>query len=405
MGSRSGRFLQLVTLVSAIILLFGCQTTKPTPSTPITPPLILADSTPAGKNIAGLKNMLPVYEAAVAHPWPTIPGNKKLALGAQNDNVLLLRQRLLATQDLMTINDHGNNVFDTQLADAVKLFQRRHGLKADGYVGQATLHELNISPEQRVKQIELNIQRWESLSHEMGHRYIMVNVPDYHLDVVEDGKTVLSMKAIIGKPERQTPELSSVITRVILNPYWNVPKKIAQKDIVPKVINDPDYLDDEHIKILQQQTDHPAIINAADVDWLDAEENGFKYHFRQDPGVGNALGLVKFEFTNSDDIYLHDTPAKNLFDQDKRAFSSGCIRLEKPFELANYLMRNSPEWNDEHVKEILEIGKTSYIKAAKPTTIIITYITAWVDEYGLVEFRDDLYGRDAPPEQNNNTEE
>lgn len=400
MNSRGRRCLQLVTLLSAIGL-FGCQTTTPMPSSP--PPLNTTELTPADKNIAGLKNMLPVYEAAVTHPWPTIPGNKKLALGAQNPNVLLLRQRLRATNDLVAANDHGNILFDIQLAEAVKIFQRRHGLKADGYAGPATLYELNISPQQRLAQIQLNIQRWTSLSHEMSQRYIMVNVPAYHLDVVENGKTVLSMKAIIGKPERQTPEIKSTITRLVLNPYWNVPKKIAQKDIIPKVINDPDYLEDEHIKIVQRDDDPPSIINPTEVDWHDAEENGFKYHFRQDPGVGNALGLIKFEFVNSADVYLHDTPAKNLFDQDKRAFSSGCIRLEKPFELANYLMQNSPNWNEEHVKEILDLGKTSYIKAAKPTTIIITYITAWIDEYGLVEFRDDLYGRDTPSQQNNQT--
>jgi murein L,D-transpeptidase YcbB/YkuD len=391
MGSQSIRFLQQAALVTIIILLFGCKTNL------YSAPAISMNQenlSDADKNIIALRNMIPIYEEAASRPWPRISRHAKLKLHAHNQDVLLLREKLLATNDLLPANNNGGNLFDVQLAEAVKIFQLRHGLKVDGIIGEDTLYELNISPQQRLNQIGVNIRRWQSLSNELGNRYIMVNVPAYHLDVVENGKSILGMKAIIGKPDRQTPELESTVTTLVMNPYWNIPKMIAQKDIVPKVIDDPNYLSNEHIEILQSQNDNAAIINSTDVDWQDALNNGFKYHFRQDPGAWNALGLIKFEFENNDNVYLHDTPAKDLFDLDKRAFSSGCIRLEKPFELAAYLMRDDPKWNDERIKGMLEIGKTSYIRATKPTQIVITYITAWVDENGLLEFRDDLYGRD-----------
>lgn len=377
-------------LLSLLIILSGCQT-----STLFTvPPPKTAGLSVANQNYIKLKEALPLYENAVAYPWQPIPANIKFQAGKKNAAVALLRQRLRATHDLTISSDLGDNVYDVALIEAVKIFQKRHGLKPDGIIGEETRQQLNISPQQRLHQIQVNMQRWATLSQELSNHYIMVNVPAYQLEVVENGKKVLEMKTIVGRPSRPTPELTSTVTRVVFNPYWNVPHKLAQKDILPKLLEDPDYLDDMHIKILDKQEDNAKMVDQEDVDWQDAEDNGFKYHFRQDPGLDNALGSVKFEFTNSEDVYLHDTPAKNLFGQDKRDFSSGCIRLEKPFDLVTYLMKDNPQWNEERLQMLLTSGKTSYVKAATPTPIIITYITAWVDENGLVEFRDDLYGHD-----------
>jgi murein L,D-transpeptidase YcbB/YkuD len=349
----------------------------------------------ADRNYELLQQVLPIYQEAVLHPWPTISSNAKLKPGLKSTNVLALRGRLKATGELKPEDDRGLTLYDEKVTEAVKQFQLNHGLEPIGSVGPKTLAELNVSPADRLRQIEINISRWSKLSHELGNRYIMVNVPDYRLQVVENGTIVLSMKAIVGKPERPTPEVSSTVTRVVFNPYWNVPQKLADEDIVPKVINNPNYLNEMHIEILDQQTDDATIINPDEVDWQSAEENGFPYHFRQEPGDENALGLVKFEFDNSHNVYLHDTPAKDLFDQSKRDFSSGCIRLEKPFELANYLMKADPNWDEERMQEILEAGKTSYIKASMPTDIIITYLTAWVDDAGNIQFRDDIYLEDT----------
>jgi murein L,D-transpeptidase YcbB/YkuD len=389
MSNQPRLFMRHIALLTTLVALAACQTTTTTLSTSSTQPTSLAD-----KNYTALQKALPMYEYAAAHPWPIIPANTTLKLGAKNAGVPLLRDRLKATGDLLPDNDYGDAVFDRQLADAVMNFQERNGLKADGVVGADTLHELNISAQERLKQIQLNIQRWAILSKQMGDHYVLVNIPDYHLYVIDHDQKVLTMKAIVGKTERPTPEISSTITTIVLNPRWNVPKLIANKDIVPKVIADPTYLEKMHIKILNRQEETPTEIDPQTINWQLAETDGFPYHFRQDPGPDNALGLVKFEFQNSEDVYLHDTPTKNLFDEDKRHFSSGCIRLEHPFELVTYLMKEDPEWNSEKEQQILAMGKTTYVRAATPTPVFITYLTAWVDDSGKIEFRDDVYGRD-----------
>jgi murein L,D-transpeptidase YcbB/YkuD len=348
----------------------------------------------AEKNYNALEEALPMYEQAIITPWPTIPTHVRLKPGMKNISVMALRGRLKATKDLLPEDDTGRTLYDHALTLAVKHFQIRHGLNPDGIVGPETLYELNISPEERLHQIKVNMERWSKLSNELGDRFIMVNVPDYQLDLIENGQRVLSMKAIVGKPDRPTPEIFSTITRVVFNPYWNVPKMIANEDIIPKILKNRNYLDDMHIRILDRQVDDAYEINPDEVDWKSASEEGFQYHFRQDPGNNNALGLIKFEFNNANDIYLHDTPARNLFNQTHRAFSSGCIRLEKPYDLAYYLMRNDPNWNEEKLESYLGAGTTKYVKVSNPTRVIITYLTSWVDDNGNVQFRDDVYGWD-----------
>ena len=381
--------------LSAIFFLFfilsSCTTTTIQTNHPIknTANLSIADRT-----YAQLQQALPMYQEAVLHPWVTLPTNVKLKPGVKSIYVIALRGRLKATGELVSEDNNNLNVYDHAVTDAVKCFQLSHGLEPTGAVGPATLAELNVPPAERLQQIQVNMRRWAKLSHELGERYILVNVPDYKLQVVENGEVVLSMKAVVGKPERPTPELSSTVTRLVFNPYWNVPNTIAEEDIVPKIISNPDYLEEMHIEILNQQTDDAVVLNPKDIDWQSIELNGFPYHFRQEPGSENALGLVKFEFDNSHDVYLHDTPAKNLFDLTKRDFSSGCIRLEKPFELANYLMKDDPSWTEDKMQDILDTGKTRYIKASTPTEIVIAYLTAWTDESGNIQFRDDVYSED-----------
>lgn len=352
-------------------------------------------SSVATKNYAALQQALTVYENAATHPWPIISSKARLLKpGMKNIYVMALRSRLEATRELQETDNMDLDVYDENLMNAVMTFQACHGLNPDGIVGNDTRTELNIPPQQRIKQIHVNMARWAKLSSELGDHYIMVNVPAYRLDLVENGSTILSMRAIVGKPTRPTPEISSIVTRIIFNPYWNVPKLIAQKDIVPKILNDPGYLDEMHIRVINREEDNAPEINPEEIDWQAAAEEGFRYHFRQDPGENNALGLVKFEFQNSHDVYMHDTPAKNLFDADKRAFSSGCIRLERPFDLVTYLMEENSNWNDDRMQDILEEGKPSYIKIARPMPVIITYLTTWVDDDGNLQFRDDIYGRD-----------
>jgi murein L,D-transpeptidase YcbB/YkuD len=347
------------------------------------------------KNYTRLQQILPIYENAVAHPWPTISSKGPLLkIGIHGMRVVAIRERLRATGELKESGDFSSDVFDDELEDSVIYFQTCHGLKADGVIGPATLAELNVPAQERLKQIQINMSRWAKLSNELSDRYILINVPAYELDLVEHGNTILSMKAIVGKPTRPTPDIESTVTRIVFNPYWNVPRLIAQKDIVPKILADQGYLDEMHIKVINREEDSAPEVDQNEIDWQAAAVEGFRYHFRQDPGENNALGLVKFEFQNSHDVYMHDTPAKNLFEADKRAFSSGCIRLERPFDLVSYLMEDNPKWNNDRIEDVLEKGKTTYVKVT-PIPVIITYLTTWVDDNGDVQFREDIYGRDT----------
>ncbi|MDA8562100.1 L,D-transpeptidase family protein [Gammaproteobacteria bacterium] len=348
----------------------------------------------ADLNYITLENKLPIYEYAVSHPWASISPKSLLKPGITSPAILALRYRLRATNDLKKENDTGSPLFDAKLVTAVKFFQSTHGLNPDGIIGSSTIYELNIPPEQRLMQIRVNMKRWYRLSEKFGARFILINIPAYRLDLIENGKKIMSMRAVVGKPERQTPEIISTITRLVLNPYWNVPKSIARRDIIPKIIANPDYLNMTNMKIIDRQESNPTEIYPDEINWDRVKNEGFPYSLRQDPGEQNALGLVKFEFQNSDNIYMHDTPSKNLFNRDKRAFSSGCIRLERPFDLADYLMEEDPKWNEDMVYETLNEGKTKYIKVSKPTKVVITYLTTWVDDNGNLQFRDDLYGLD-----------
>src|SRR5579872_2663205 len=261
----------------------------------------------AEKNYEQLREILPLYQNAVMHPWPTLPEtNKLLKAGMKNPTVVLLRERLKATRDLPEYYHRDDNLFDKSLAQAVKAFQTRSGLKADGVVGKMTLQELNVPPETRARQIVINMQRWANLSHQLDGRFIMVNIPDYELYAYDNNEKVLTMKAIVGKPEAETPELQSQISRLVFNPYWNVPTKIAQNEIVKKVQEDPNYLDTNRLRILKSDGDNAAEIDQDQVNWHSAEVDGFPYRFRQDPGLDNSLGVVKFEFQNTHDVYLHD---------------------------------------------------------------------------------------------------
>jgi len=349
----------------------------------------------AEKNYEQLREMLPLYQNAVMHPWPTIPEtNKKLKIGIKNSAVVFLRERLKATRDLPEYYNRPDDLFDRSLAQAVKAFQNRNGLVADGIVGKMTLQALNVSPAERVNQILINMQRWINLSHQLSGRFVMVNIPDYQLYAYDNDEKILTMKAIVGKPEAETPELQSQISRLVFNPYWNVPTKIAQNEIVKKVQENPGYLDENRLKILSSEEDNAREIDQDQVDWYSAQTNGFPYRFRQEPGLDNSLGVVKFEFQNSHDVYLHDTPAKELFNQDERALSHGCVRLENPLALVDFLMDGNPDWNEERLQEMLDSDRPKYVKVSRPTQIVITYITAWVDDSGAMNFRDDIYGKD-----------
>ncbi|MFZ0481949.1 MAG: L,D-transpeptidase family protein [Desulfobacterales bacterium] len=326
--------------------------------------------------------------------WHKIPVGPKLRKGDTEKRIAALRSRLIISGDLSDSTSGDGEYFDEALESGVKKFQARNGLKTDGVVGSNTLSALNISVEDRIGQIKLNMERWRWLPQDLGKRYILVNTANFELDIIENGETVTSTRAIVGKKKRPTPALSQKITYMELNPYWNVPHRIAINDILPCVKKDSNYLKDKNIRIFENWEDDAKEVNPESIDWNTVTKKNFGYKLRQDPANSNALGRVKFIFPNEFSIYLHDTPARTLFNKTKRTFSSGCIRIEKPMELAAYLLTDNSKWTYEKLTAAVDSKKTRTILLSDPINIHILYWTAWVDKNGIVNFRDDIYGRD-----------
>ena len=323
-----------------------------------------------------------------------VPSGGKLRKGDYGTRIAALRSRLIISGDLTDSTNSNQDYFDEVLEDGVRRFQARHGLKVDGIVGSKTLLALNVPVEDRIRQIRLNMERWRWLPQDLGDCHIIVNTANFKLNVIENEQTIKSIRAIVGKMERPTPVLSRKITYLELNPYWNIPHTIALNDILPCIKKNPDYLADHNIRVFENWEEDARELNPESIDWAEIIKKNFVYKLRQDPANSNALGQVKFVFPNKFSIYLHDTPARNLFNMTRRAFSSGCIRIEKPMELAAYLLQNNSKWSYKKLVAAVNRKKNKTILLSDPIKIYILYWTAWVDKDGIINFRDDIYGRD-----------
>jgi murein L,D-transpeptidase YcbB/YkuD len=259
----------------------------------------------------------------------------------------------------------------------------------------ATLKEMNVPIERRIRQIVLNMERLRWLPEDIERRYILVNIANFELEVLEADRVIMNMAIVVGKQNQRTSVFSGKMTYIELNPYWNIPQSIAVKEILPKVKKDPAYLAQKRIKVIEYWRRQEREVNPDKVNWSRLNQDNLKYSFRQDFGPGNALGRVKFMFPNKFDIYLHDTPERHLFKRTQRTFSHGCIRIAKPIDLAEYLLKDDLKWDRRKILAEIGKGKRQVLKLQEPIDVHILYLTAWVDHQGEVQFRPDIYQGDA----------
>ena len=329
---------------------------------------------------------------------PAVPAPKKsLDPGSHFEGIAQLTQRLALLGDLPAgASVPPGDVYQAPLVEAVKRFQARHGLMADGRLGAQTVKELNIPLSARIEQLRLTLERWRWLPHEFPQPPLVVNIPEFRLRAFDaNHQTVLSMNVIVGKALRhETPVFQKDMQYVVFRPYWNVPQSIQRSEIVPAIQRNRNYVADKNYEV----TTHNGQVvtsGAIDDEVLEQLRTG-KLAVRQKPGPTNALGLVKLIFPNEYNVYLHSTPSQQLFSRSRRDFSHGCIRVEKPDELSAWALRDLPEWNLEKVRAAMQQGKDNQqVNLPKPIPVLILYGTAVINDYGAVHFYDDIYGHDA----------
>ncbi|WP_210519414.1 L,D-transpeptidase family protein [Hymenobacter terricola] len=353
-----------------------------------------------------LKKALATYRAQErAGGWPTLAAGLTLAPGQASPAVAALRKRLLdsaggaASTPPTATASLGSpapvaQTYDAELVQAVKLFQQDAGLKSDGIVRGETLRQLNVPISARIDQLILNMERWRWLPKRFEPNYLLVNIPEYTLHVVEDNKEAFNMRVIVGKVLHETPVFSDKMEYVVLAPYWNVPFSIIENELRDKLVADPNYLDRLDMEVVKGSGRKAVVIDPATVDWANVTQETFKYTLRRRPGPKNDLGDVKFIFPNANDIYLHDTPHDELFSQSARSFSHGCVRLSEPIKLATYLLRDKPGWDQQTILDSIATHREKYITLKQKLPVYLVYFTAWADAAGHPHFRDDIYGLD-----------
>lgn len=333
-----------------------------------------------------LKKALKIINTFPNSTFSPIAIESKIVLNDTNPSVIDIKKRLMYWKD-MKARDSLSAIYDSETNEAMKKFQIRHGLAADGVIGMGTIAALNFSRNDRKRQILTNLERWKWFPKDMGKEYLIINIPDYKLTLVKNNDTIRTYKVIVGRDKRPTPVLSSRLSSVILNPTWTVPPTILKEDVIPSISANRNYLNQTNIKVYDTNGSEVSANN-----WKLSKAKSYRYV--QSPGTFNSLGMVKFSFPNRFSVYLHDTNHRDFFVKQKRSLSSGCVRVQNPIELAEYLLSEETNWNVEKITEILQSKKTKYIKIQKEVNIYILYWTAWSENNTLI-FRDDIYNLDA----------
>lgn len=339
----------------------------------------------------GLKKALKKYmDYKQDGGWQPIQDGVSIKLGMEDSRIPLVRKRLVVTKDLpKRFLDNANN-YDEELHAAIKIFQQRHGIDVDGEIGKKTLKIMNISVNERIEQIKANLERWRWYAPKLKSFHMLVNIPDFTLGVIKNGKRERFHKVIVGRKDRKTPVFSSKMTNLIFNPTWMVPPGILRKDILPSVQKNVNYLKSKNIVVYDSKG---AILNPKTINFYSSTSRSYSYV--QSPGPNNSLGAVKFIFPNKHSVYLHDTPNKELFAKSERTFSSGCIRVQNPIELSEYLLDNSEQWNLEKIDSIVDTRKTQTVTLKNQPDIHVLYWTTWTDSDGIIQFRNDIYDKDS----------
>jgi murein L,D-transpeptidase YcbB/YkuD len=355
---------------------------------------LLAELAPPHSEYRALMKALAAHrELAARGGWPSVPGGEKLRPGDIDPRLPMVRARLLVTGELPTPVHYEGNAFGPGTLTAIKLFQTRHGLDPDGVIGKQTLAALNVPVEARIRQIELNLERWRWIVRDLGRRHIRINIADYSLEVVENGQVVMAMPVIVGTRYRKTPVFSAQMSYLEFAPYWTVPSTILREDKLPAIRKNPAFLQKNHFRVVRSSGRVMSDEELRQINWRKVRAESFPGELRMDPGPWNPLGRVKFMFPNSFNVYLHDTNERWLFERDRRTFSSGCIRIERPVDLARYLLRDVKGWDEERLQQSLQ-RTTPMQVGIDPVPTHVQYWTAWVAADGSVQFRGDLYYRD-----------
>lgn len=331
-----------------------------------------------------------VFEGIVARGgWPEVVKAERLRLGIRHPAVTALRRRLTVSGDL-DFQAGDSNVYDSYVEAGVRRFQARHGLTVDGIMSTQTLKALNVPAAVRLAQLRTNVVRLRSLSDHLGNRFVVCNIPAAQIEAIENGMVVSRHTAVVGKPDRPSPDIDSKIIEINFNPYWTVPVSIVRRDLIPKMQAEPDYLTDNRIRIFDQRGNE---LTPSQVNWYSDEATN--YMFKQDPGDFNSLGSIRINFPNKDGVYMHDTPSKNLFGEDFRFHSSGCVRVQNVRELVNWLLIETPGWSRQEIDRVIKSGDRVDTRLSRPVPLYWVYVTAWATPDGVTQFREDIYSRDG----------
>ena len=341
--------------------------------------------------LAATEAAIAKYQDIVARGgWNPVPAGSELKIGSKSRAVQGLRERLVASGDLDPVAGTGP-VFDSFVEAAVKRFQARHGLSQTGVVDQEVFAELNVPAAARLQQLETNIVRLNAYSGDPGTRFVMVNIPAATVETVENGVVYSHHAAGVGKIDRQSPIMQTKATEINFNPFWTVPPSLIKKDLIPKMLADPNYLTEEKIRVFNREGQE---VSPASINWNSTEATNFKY--RQDTGGDiNSLGFVRINIPNPYGVYMHDTPSKGIFGDDFRFVSSGCVRVQDVRDYVAWLLKDTPGWGRDQIDEVIRSGQRLDVKLATPVNVYWVYITAWATPDGIVQFRPDIYHRDG----------